>query len=122
MVEEEARDLVAVLGVPVVFAAAPRQPVEGEGLVEVVEAPGDYDIVVEVGVEGDRDDGVADAGEQGANLFPACDGAALVVLAEGQLHEEQGQAEHNHHDCVRDEECAATVFEAQIWTGECENK
>lgn len=50
----------AVGAVPGMAAVGPRQ-VEGEGGEEVVERPGDDDIVVEADVDSDEDHGVADA-------------------------------------------------------------
>ena len=65
----------AVGAVPGMAAVGPGQ-VRGEGREEVVEGPGDNDIVVEANVEGDEDHSVANswvggtAGQAGASLGP----------------------------------------------------
>ena len=50
--------------------------------------------------------------EERADPGPARDGALAVVLAEGELHEEEWYAGHEQHDDIRDEEgtCPSTVL------------
>ena len=45
--------------------------------------------------------------EYGAYLFQGADGALSRVLADGDLHEEEGQAAEEKHDEVGDQEGAA---------------
>ena len=55
--------------------------------------------------------------EDGANLSQGADGALPRVLANGDLHEEEGQAAEEKHDEVGDEEGAATRLGCKSFHG-----
>ena len=46
--------------------------------------------------------------------LPACEGAGAGVLAEAELHEEDGHADEQEHDDVGNEEHCAAVSVAQV--------
>lgn len=107
-----AEDLHAVGSVPGVATCGPGQR-GGEGLDQVIEAPGQHHDVVGVAVEDDHHGGVAQAFEQGTDV-PDVDAAGLHELAQRDLQEENGDSSNQGDQDVGNKEHTSTVLVAEV--------
>lgn len=71
---------------------------------EVVETPGDDDIVVEGDKQGDDAGGDSDATEPRMDLVPHAESAQSHSLSDAEFNQEQGYTLQHQHDHERNEE------------------